>query len=137
MGSDQEGSNVTSQMLDWTLSLGLQGGLKGTCNCVAAFSETDFRPDFAKFDLPTLVVHGDGDAVVNFDVTGKAAAALVKDAKLLVYKGTPHALYITHKERLNQDFLDFARSWTSSGSNARPARRMIHTGEMSDTEELT
>jgi pimeloyl-ACP methyl ester carboxylesterase len=110
MGSDQEGSNVTKQMLDWTLSLGLQGGLKGTYDCVAAFSETDFRPDLAKFDVPTLVVHGDGDAVVNFDVTGKAAAALIKDAKLLVYKGAPHALYFSHKDRLNQDLLNFARS---------------------------
>jgi pimeloyl-ACP methyl ester carboxylesterase len=110
MGSDQEGSNVTKQMLAWTLSLGLQGGLKGTYDCVAAFSETDFRPDLAKFDVPTLVVHGDGDAVVNFDVTGKAAAALIKDAKLLVYKGAPHALYFSHKDRLNQDLLNFARS---------------------------
>ena len=109
-GSDQEGSNVTKQMLDWTLSLGLQGSLKGTYDCVAAFSETDFRPDLAKFDVPTLVVHGDGDAVVNFDVTGKATAALVKDAKLLVYHGAPHALYFSHKDRLNQDLLDFARS---------------------------
>jgi pimeloyl-ACP methyl ester carboxylesterase len=57
-----------------------------------------------------LVVHGDGDAVVNFDVTGKATAALVKDAKLLVYHGAPHALYFSHKDRLNQDLLAFARS---------------------------
>ena len=110
MGSDQEGSNVTKQMLDWTLSLGLQAGLKGTYDCVAAFSETDFRPDLAKFDVPTLVVHGDGDAVVNFDVTGKAAAARIKDAKLLIYQGAPHALYFSHKDRLNQDLLDFAQS---------------------------
>jgi pimeloyl-ACP methyl ester carboxylesterase len=110
MGSDQESSNVTKQMLDWTLSLGLQGGLKGTYDCVAAFSETDFRPDLEKFDVPTLVVHGDGDAVVNFDVTGKATAALIKDAKLLIYKGAPHALYFSHKDRLNQDLLDFAQS---------------------------
>jgi pimeloyl-ACP methyl ester carboxylesterase len=48
--------------------------------------------------------------VVNFDVTGKAAAALIKDAKLLVYKGAPHALYFSHKDRLNQDLLNFARS---------------------------
>lgn len=110
MGSDQEGTNVTQQMLDWTLSLGLQGGLKGSYDCVAAFSETDFRPDLARFDVPTLVVHGDGDAVVNFDITGKAAAALIKGAKLLVYEHAPHALYVTHKDRLNQDLLAFARS---------------------------
>lgn len=109
-GSDQEGSVVTKQVLDWTLSLALQGGLKGTYDCVAAFSETDFRPDLAKFDVPTLVVHGDGDAVVNFDITGKATAALVKGAKLLVYKNAPHGLYLSHKEQLAQDLLAFARS---------------------------
>ncbi len=109
-GSNREGSNVTKQMLDWTLSLGLQASLKGTYDCVAAFSETDFRPDLARFDVPTLVVHGDADTVVSFDVTGKAAAALIKDAKLLVYEDAPHALYFTHKERLNQDLLEFARS---------------------------
>ncbi|MGF6769974.1 non-heme chloroperoxidase [Paraburkholderia sp. GAS199] len=109
-GSDQPGSVVSKQYLDWTLSLGLQGGLKGTYDCVAAFSETDFRPDLAKFDIPTLVIHGNGDAVVNFDVTGKAAAALISNAKFLVYENAPHAIYFTHKDRLNQDLLDFARA---------------------------
>lgn len=109
-GSKLPGSNVSQQMLDWTLGMGLQGGFKGTYDCVKAFAETDFRPDLAKFDVPTLVVHGNADAVVNFDATGKAAAALIEGARFLVYEGAPHAVYFTHKDRLNQDMLEFARS---------------------------
>ena len=109
-GADQPGSSVTKPMLDWTQFMALQGGMKGTLDCVAAFSETDFRSDLARFDVPTLVIHGDGDAVVNIDVTGKAAAALVKGAELKIYPGAPHAVYFTHKDQLNQDLLIFAQA---------------------------
>jgi non-heme chloroperoxidase len=109
-GSDQEGSTVSKPMLDWSLSMGLQAGIKGTLDCIAAFSETDFRPDLKKFDVPTLVIHGSGDAVVSFEVTGKAAASLIPGAQFKVYEGAPHALYFTHKDRLNEDLLAFARS---------------------------
>ncbi|EPJ80191.1 alpha/beta hydrolase fold protein [Pseudomonas sp. CFII64] len=109
-GADQPGSSVTKPMLDWTQFMALQGGMKGTLDCVAAFSETDFRSDLARFDVPTLVIHGDGDAVVNIDVTGKAAAALVKGAELKIYPGAPHAVYFTHKDQLNQDLLTFAQA---------------------------
>jgi pimeloyl-ACP methyl ester carboxylesterase len=108
-GSDQPGSSVGKPMLDWTQSMALQAGIKGTLDCVAAFSETDFRSDLARFDVPTLVIHGDGDAVVSFDVTGKAAAALISGAELKVYPGAPHAVYFTHKDELNQDLMAFAR----------------------------
>ena len=109
-GSDQEGSVVGKPMLDWTLAMGLQAGIKGTLDCIAAFSETDFRADLKKFDVPTLVIHGSGDSVVSFEVTGKAAAALILGAQFKVYEGAPHALYFTHKDRLNEDLLAFARS---------------------------
>ncbi|OXC75328.1 alpha/beta fold hydrolase [Caballeronia sordidicola] len=109
-GSDQEGSAITQPMLDWTLAMGLQASIKATLDSVGAFSETDFRPDLTRFDIPTLVIHGSGDAVVSFDVTGKAAAALIPGAQFLVYVGAPHALYVTHKDRLNEDLLAFAKS---------------------------
>ncbi|MGI4840464.1 MAG: alpha/beta fold hydrolase [Janthinobacterium lividum] len=107
-GSDKPGSKVGKPMLEWTQFLALQAGIKGTYDCVAAFSETDFRPDLKAIDIPTLVIHGDGDAVVDFNVTGKAAAALVPGAELKVYAGAPHATYFTHKDELNQDLLAFA-----------------------------
>lgn len=109
-GADRERSDVSGPMLNWTLGMGLQAGLKGTVDCVKAFSETDFRPDLARFDVPTLIVHGDGDAVVSFEVTGKAAAALVPGATLKVYEDAPHALYFTHKDRLNEDLLAFVKA---------------------------
>ncbi|WP_455922897.1 alpha/beta fold hydrolase [Pseudomonas putida] len=109
-GSATPANKVGKPMLDWTQFLALQAGFKGTYDCVAAFSETDFRDDLRSIDIPTLVIHGDGDAVVTFEVTGKAAAELVRGATLKVYPGAPHAVYFTHKDQLNQDLLAFARS---------------------------
>ena len=77
---------------------------------IKAFSETDFRADLAKFDKPTLVIHGDDDQIVPIDASGKASAALVKGSKLIVYPGAPHGLTDTHKDKVNADLLAFARS---------------------------
>ena len=63
----------------------------------------------AKFDIPTLVIHGDDDQIVPIDASGKASAALIKNAKLIIYKGAPHGLADTNKDQLNQDLLDFLR----------------------------
>lgn len=85
-------------------------GAKNTYDSIAAFSATDFRGDLAKFDVPTLVIHGDDDQIVPIETSGKASAALIKNAKLLVYPGAPHGLANTHKERLNQDLLIFLQN---------------------------
>jgi non-heme chloroperoxidase len=74
----------------------LLASLKGTVDCVTAFSETDFRPDMAKIDVPTLVIHGDGDQIVPFETTGKHAAAQINGAELKVYAGAPHGFAVTH-----------------------------------------
>jgi non-heme chloroperoxidase len=84
-------------------------GAKNTYDSIAAFSATDFRSDLAKFDVPTLVIHGDDDQIVPIETSGKASAALIKGATLLVYPGAPHGLADTHKNRLNQDLLEFLR----------------------------
>lgn len=89
---------------------GMMAGAKNTYDSIAAFSATDFRDDLAKFDIPTLVIHGDDDQIVPIDTSGKASAALIKDAKLIVYKGAPHGLADTNKEQLNQDLLEFLRT---------------------------
>lgn len=88
---------------------GMQGGHKNTYDSIAAFSATDFRPDLKRFDIPTLVIHGDDDQIVPIDAAGKAAASQIKGAKLIVYPGAPHGLTDTHKDRLNQDLLDFIK----------------------------
>lgn len=88
---------------------GMLAGAKNTYDSIAAFSATDFREDLAKFDVPTLVIHGDDDQIVPIDGSGKASAALIENAELLIYEGAPHGLADTHKDRLNQDLLTFLR----------------------------
>lgn len=88
---------------------GMQAGHKSTYDSIAAFSATDFREDLKKFDVPTLVIHGDDDQLVPIDASARAAAALIDGAQLIVYPGAPHGLADTHKEQLNRDLLAFLR----------------------------
>ena len=81
----------------------IQAGL----TCVDAFARTDFTDDLRRFDVPTLVVHGDDDQIVPIEASAHAAARLVRNAELIVYPGAPHGLTDTHKDRLNQDLLNF------------------------------
>lgn len=108
-GFNRPGAKVSQGLIDAWWAQGMMAGHKNTYDSIAAFSATDFRADLAKFDIPTLVIHGDDDQVVPIDASGRASAALVKDARLLVYPGAPHGLTDTHKDRLNQDLLDFLR----------------------------
>jgi len=85
----------------------MQGGLKNTYDSVAAFSATDFRQDLKKFNVPTLVIHGDDDQIVPIDLAGRMSAKLIPGAKLIVYPGAPHGLTETHKDKVNQDLLAF------------------------------
>ncbi len=94
-------------MLAQTLNIALLASLKGTIDCVGAFSETDFRADLAKVDVPTLVIHGDDDQIVPFETTGKLAAEQIQGAELKVYAGAPHGFAVTHTQQLNEDLLAF------------------------------
>jgi non-heme chloroperoxidase len=87
----------------------LQAGHRNAYECIAAFSATDFRKDLDAFDVPTLVIHGDDDQVVPFEVGGKASAARINGATLEVYPGAPHGITDTHKEQLGNDLLQFLR----------------------------
>lgn len=108
-GYNRPGAKPSQGKIQSFWNQGMMGGAKNTYDSIAAFSATDFREDLAKFDIPTLVVHGDDDQIVPIDIAGRASAALVKDAKLIVYKGAPHGLAYTNAEQLNQDLLDFLR----------------------------
>lgn len=110
MGANRPGALVSQGSLDWNLFLGMQASLKGTLDCVTAFSETDFRADLKAFDIPTLVIHGDDDQIVPFELSGQLAAKAIKGASLEIYKGAPHGLFITHKVQLNADLLAFLKS---------------------------
>ena len=109
-GFNRPGANISQGMIDsWWLQ-GMTSGHKNTYECIEAFSETDFTEDLTKFDVPTLVIHGDDDQVVPIDTSGRASAKIVPDAKLIVYPGAPHGLTDTHKDRLNEDLLSFLKA---------------------------
>ncbi|WP_148662781.1 alpha/beta fold hydrolase [Scytonema hofmannii] len=88
---------------------GMQASFKGALDCIKAFSETDFTEDLKKFDVPTLIVHGDDDQIVPIGAAGMASAKIVKNARLEVYEGAPHGLTNTHADRLNADLLSFLK----------------------------
>ncbi len=83
---------------------------KGTIDCIAAFGHTDFRADVAKVTVPTLVIHGDSDAIVPFEVSGKRSAELISGAKLVVIEGGPHGINASHPDQFNRALLDFLAS---------------------------
>ncbi|BAQ80464.1 alpha/beta fold hydrolase [Pseudomonas sp. St29] len=106
-GFNRPGAKVSQGMIDSFWLQGMQAGHKNAYDCIKAFSETDFTEDLKRFDIPTLVVHGDDDQIVPIDAAGRASAKLIANARLLVYPGAPHGLTDTHKERLNHDLLTF------------------------------
>ncbi len=83
---------------------------KGTIDCVTAFGRTDFRGDLAKITIPTLVIHGDSDAIVPIEASGALSAALIAGAKLYVIKDGPHAINASHVEEFNRELLAFIAS---------------------------
>jgi len=109
-GFNRPGATVDPAMVEFWWLQAMQGGFKNTYDSVKAFSETDFRGDLGKFDKPTLIIHGDADQIVPIDEAGRASKKLIPQATLIVYEGAPHGLTETHRDRFNQDLLDFLRS---------------------------
>jgi len=83
---------------------------KGTLDCIAAFGRTDFRPDLEAVTVPTLVIHGDSDGIVPFEVSGKRSHEAIKDSELVLVEGGPHGLTTTHAAEFNRALLDFLAS---------------------------
>ncbi len=106
-GFNRPGVKVSQGMIDWFWLQGMQAGHKNTFDCIKAFSETDFTEDLEKFDVPTLIIHGDDDQIVPIGAAALAAAKLVKYPTLKIYPGAPHGLTETHKVQLNADLLEF------------------------------
>ncbi len=100
---------VSSDILDWNQQLALQASPIATLACERSFATTDFRADLAAIRVPVTVIHGDADKTVPIDSTGRVAASMIQGARYVVYEGEPHGLFITAKERLNQDLLAIAR----------------------------
>ncbi len=109
-GANRPNSRATQGMRDVFWLQGMQAGHKSQLDCIKAFSETDFTEDLKKFDIPTLIIHGDADQIVPIDAAGRASAKLIKNAILKVYAGAPHGITDTHKSELNADLLAFLQA---------------------------
>jgi non-heme chloroperoxidase len=109
-GANRPGAKVSQGMIDSFWLQGMQAGHKNTFDCIKAFSETDFTEDLKKFDVPTLIIHGDDDQIVPIGAAALSSAKLVKNATLKIYPGAPHGLADTHKDQLNADLLAFIKT---------------------------
>jgi non-heme chloroperoxidase len=109
-GANRTGSNVSQGTLDQFWLWSMQSGLKNAYESIKAFSETDFTDDLRKFDVPTLVMHGEDDQVVPVKNAAKKSAKLIKGAQEIYYPGRPHGLTATHADEVNADLLKFLKS---------------------------
>jgi non-heme chloroperoxidase len=109
-GANRPGSKVSQGVRDMFWLWSMTVGLKPAYDCVKAFSETDQTEDLKKFDIPTLIIHGDDDQIVPIADAGLLQAKIIKDAELKVYKGAPHGLTTTHKDQFNADLLAFLKA---------------------------
>jgi len=85
----------------------MMAGYPASYFCIKAFSETDLTADLARFDVPTLILHGDDDQIVPIAASAMLSSKLIKNAKLQIYKGAPHGMCTTLKDRVNADLLAF------------------------------
>ena len=108
-GANRAGAKVSQGMLDQFWLWSMQAGLKNAYESIKAFSETDFTEDLKKFDVPTLVMHGEDDQIVPVQDSAKKSARLIKGAEEVYYPGAPHGLTATHQDQVNADLLAFFR----------------------------
>ncbi|NUS74480.1 MAG: alpha/beta hydrolase [Corynebacteriales bacterium] len=101
---------VSEPLRLYNLSIAAGASPKGTLDCTTAFSTTDFRKDLEAFTIPTLVIHGDSDAIVPFEVSGKLTAETIDGSKLVLVPDAPHGLNVTHAETFNTELIEFLRS---------------------------
>jgi len=109
-GANRPGSKVSQGLRDSFWLQGMLGGHKGQYDCIKQFSETDFTEDLKKFDIPTLIAHGDDDQIVPIADAAMLSSKIVKNAQLKIYPGAPHGLASTHADQFNADLLAFIKS---------------------------
>ncbi|MDJ1137229.1 alpha/beta fold hydrolase [Streptomyces iconiensis] len=110
-GANRDGNTVTQGNQDAFWYMGMAQTLQGGVDCVNAFGSTDFTDDLKKFDIPTLVVHGDDDQIVPVEATARKSAEIIPDATLKVYEGGSHGIALVpgEKEQFNRDLLEFLK----------------------------
>src|SRR5712671_8160682 len=115
-GYNRPGAKVSEGVRESFWLQGMMAGLPASYFCIKAFSETDLTEDLKKFDVPTLILHGDDDQIVPIGASAMLSSKIVKDAKLVVYKGAPHGMCTTLKDRVNADLLAFIKGTPVSGT---------------------
>jgi non-heme chloroperoxidase len=108
-GANRPDANVPQAVLDEFWREAMQSGLKNSYECVVSLGESDFTHDLERFDVPTLLIHGDDDQVVPVN-NSERSARLIPDAKDIYYPGAPHGLTTTHQDQVNNDLLTFLES---------------------------
>jgi non-heme chloroperoxidase len=109
-GANRPNSQVSQGLRDSFWLQGMQAGFKGVFDCIKAFSETDFTEDLKKFDVPTLILHGDDDQIVPIGAAAMLSSKIVKGATLKIYPGAPHGMCSTLKDEVNADLLAFLKA---------------------------
>ncbi|MDP2303964.1 MAG: alpha/beta hydrolase [Ignavibacteria bacterium] len=109
-GANRTGAKISHGVRDAFWFQAMQGGLKNELDSIKAFSESNFTEDLKKFDIPTLIIHGDDDQIVPIGASAHVSVQLIKDATLKIYPNGPHGLADTFKDKLNADLLEFIKS---------------------------
>lgn len=108
-GYNREGAKVSQGVRDNWWRQGMTGSIQAHYECVKVFSETDFTEDLKSADVPVLVLHGEDDQIVPYQITALKAAKLLKNGKLITYPGFPHGMPTTKADTINADILAFIK----------------------------
>jgi len=117
-GCNRPGAKVSEGVRESFWLQGMMAGMPASYFCIKAFSETDQTEDLKKFDVPTLILHGDDDQIVPIQASALQSVKLIKGAELKVYKGAPHGMCTTLKDEVNADLLSFIKGTAKSSSRA-------------------
>jgi non-heme chloroperoxidase len=109
-GYNRPGAKISEGVRESFWLQGMMAGMPASYFCVKAFSETDMTEDLKKFDVPTLIIHGDDDQIVPIGASAMLSSKMIKGAEFKIYKGAPHGLATTLKDRVNGDLLAFAKA---------------------------
>src|SRR2546427_4613396 len=115
-GANRQGAKVSQGLRDSFWLQGMLAGFKGVIDCIKAFSETDFTDDLGKFDVPTLILHGDDDQIVPIGASAMPSSKIVKGSTLKVYPGAPHGMCSTLKDKVNAELLAFLKGAATAAS---------------------
>jgi len=109
-GFNRPGAKPMESVIENWWRQGMMGGIDAHYEGIAAFGQTDFRPDLAKITVPVFVMHGDDDQIVPYKIAGPLTAKLLKNATFKTYKGLPHGMITTNADTINNDLLEFIRT---------------------------